>query len=133
MRNLTFYSNRFINNDRLGFQIGGSTSTNSVSLIIRFRETVLRRFAPVYGSSSVYPGNDLEWSGDVLTGNGGSGANTPFVAKGFAENQKPQIVIHAPQRVDVGQPVSFSFHFARRWFDRPRPLGLRPRLARQSK
>lgn len=110
-RYLTFDSNRFIDNDHLGFQIGGANVDQLSFVNNTFANNGAQAIRSNYGSSSAYPGSDLEWSGNVLTGNGGNGANTPFVAKGFTTDQNPEIMLHAPSQAIVGLPYNFSFDF----------------------
>ncbi len=95
LNNIVFDENTIKDNQRYGIQFAGTIDQISV---------INNTFTGNVVSVNSYPGVDLEWSGNTVTGNG---TDTQLSSIGFS-NQKPVADFNAPLTGYVGQVISFA-------------------------
>jgi len=108
VRFLDLDSNRFINNEKFGFQIGGSAIDQLRITNNTFTGNGSHAFVHAFGVTGAFPGDDLLWSNNTVSGNGG---NSQPASEGFATNQLPGVDILAPLMAQVGESIAFDFSF----------------------
>ncbi|MFC5528204.1 fibronectin type III domain-containing protein [Cohnella yongneupensis] len=99
-KNITFDSNNIINNGRKAIEITTASGTDRLSFI---NNTITGNAGP---SIDQYPSSaaDLEWSGNIVSGNG---TDTQLTSRGFSD-PKPVANFTSPLSVQLGQPITFT-------------------------
>lgn len=108
VRFLDFEGNRFINNEKFGFQIGGSAIDQLRFVNNTFSGNGSHAIVRDYGVTGPFPGDDLVWINNTVAGNGGNSTPAP---EGFATNALPTVDILAPLFAQVGQAIALDFDF----------------------
>ncbi len=102
-------SNRLIDNDNIGLQLGTETADQLAIL----NNTITGNGGPAvtrdYDNVGSFLGHDLQWSNNTVTGNGN---NYQMSSVGFANSVAPTVEIVVPPMATVGKDVAFSFTFA---------------------
>ncbi|MBB6732962.1 fibronectin type III domain-containing protein [Cohnella zeiphila] len=99
-QNVTFDSNRILNNGRKAIEITTASGTDRLSFI---NNTITGNGGP---SIDQYPSSaaDLEWFGNTVSGNG---TDTQLTSRGFSD-PKPTANFTTPLSVQLGQSVTFT-------------------------
>ncbi len=109
-QHLVLDSNRFVDNDGMGIQLGGGR----IDQLEIINNTIAGNGgAPIrdsFGSSLWYLGSDLVFENNSIYDNGFD--QQFFFSQGFAGNQKPLASIISSDIVPLGEAVDFSFSFA---------------------